>query len=32
MWEERIQDGTRHTFGTMTYWFRHNAGFNGEDV
>jgi len=32
MWEERIQDGTRHTFGTMTYWFHHNAGVDGEDA
>ena len=32
MWEERIQDGTRHTFGTMTYWFRHGAGQDGEDA
>ena len=32
MWEERIQDGTRHTFGTMTYWYKHSTGTKGEDA
>ena len=32
MWEERIQDGTRQTFGTMTYWFHHNTVVDGEDA
>ena len=32
MWEDRIQDGTRHTFGTMTYWYSHDSGTDSEDA